>query len=46
VDLATYSRNEATTDVNENFRFILHPKLTPIQSRAFQLLGIDPDRTQ
>jgi transposase len=45
-DLATYSRIQATTALNEKYIFTLHTKPTPIQQRAFQLLGINPDRTQ
>ncbi|MGB9117933.1 IS1634 family transposase [Bradyrhizobium sp.] len=45
-DLATYSRIQATTALNEKYIFTLHTKPTPIQHRAFELLGISPDRTQ
>jgi hypothetical protein len=45
-DLATYCRIQATTALNEKYRFTLHTKPTPIQQRAFELLGINPDRTQ
>jgi hypothetical protein len=46
VDLATYSRIQATTALNEKYVFTLHTRPTPIQQRAFELLGINPDRTQ
>ena len=45
-DLATYSRIQATTALNEKHVFTLHTRPTPIQQRAFELLGINPDRTQ
>jgi hypothetical protein len=45
-DLATYSRIHATTALNEKYIFILHTRATQIQKRAFELLGINPDRTQ
>jgi Transposase DDE domain len=45
-DLATYSRIQATTALNEKYIFTLHTRPTPIQQRAFELLGINPDRTQ
>ena len=45
-DLATYSRIQATTALNEKYVFTLHTRPTTIQQRAFELLGINPDRTQ
>jgi len=45
-DLATYSRIQATTALNEKYVFTLHTRPTPTQQRAFELLGINPDRTQ
>ena len=45
-DLATYCRIEATTALNEKYVLTLHTRPTPIQSRAFELLAINPDRTQ
>ena len=45
-DLATYCRINATTTYNENYIFTLHTMPTPTQQRAFELLGINPDRTQ
>jgi hypothetical protein len=45
-DLATYSRIQATTALNEKYIFTLHTRPTPTQQRAFELLGINPDRTQ
>ncbi|MGO9768210.1 MAG: IS1634 family transposase [Roseiarcus sp.] len=45
-DLATYSRIQATTALNQKYVFILHTRPTPTQQRAFELLGVNPDRTQ
>ena len=45
-DLATYCRIQATTALNEKYVFTLHTRPTPIQQRAFELLAINPDRTQ
>ncbi len=45
-DLATYSRIQATTALNQKYVFILHTRPTPTQQRAFELLGINPNRTQ
>jgi len=45
-DLGTYCRIQATTALNEKYIFTLHTRPTPTQQRAFELLGINPDRTQ
>jgi hypothetical protein len=45
-DLGTYCRIQATTALNEKYLFTLHTRPTPIQQRAFELLAINPDRTQ
>src|SRR5712691_9309260 len=45
-DLGTYCRLQATTAINEKYLFTLHTRPTPTQQHAFQLLGINPDRTQ
>ena len=45
-DLATYSRIQATTALNDKYVFTLHTRPTPTQKRAFELLAINPDRTQ
>src|SRR6266851_1064384 len=45
-DLATYCRINATTALNEKYVFTLHTRPTPTQQRAFELLAINPDRTQ
>jgi Transposase DDE domain len=45
-DLATYCRHRATTALNPKYDFTLHTRPTQTQQRAFELLGINPDRTQ
>jgi hypothetical protein len=45
-DLATYCRIQATTPLNEKYVFTLYSKPTPTQKRAFDLIGITPERTQ
>jgi hypothetical protein len=45
-DLSTYSRIQATTALNEKYVFTLHTRPTPVQQRAFELLAVNPDRTQ
>src|SRR6202049_2104538 len=45
-DLATYARIQATTVFNDKYVFTLHTRPTPIQQRAFELLALNPDRTQ
>ena len=45
-DLATYSRIQASTTLNDKYLFTLHTRPTIIQQRAFELLAINPDRTQ
>jgi transposase len=45
-DLATYARIQATTVLNDKYVFTLHTRPTPIQRRAFELLAVNPDRTQ
>jgi hypothetical protein len=45
-DLATYCRMQAATALNENYVFTVYSRPTPIQARAFELLGVKPDRTQ
>jgi hypothetical protein len=45
-DLATYSRIQATTALNQKYVFTLYTRPTQTQQRAFELLGINPDRTQ
>jgi hypothetical protein len=45
-DLATYARIQATTALNEKYVFTLHTRPTTVQQRAFELLAVNPDRTQ
>ena len=45
-DLSTYSRIQATTALNDKYVFTIHTRPTPIQQRAFELLAVNPDRTQ
>ena len=45
-DLATFARVEATTALNENYVLTLYSRPTPLQQRAFELLGVTPERTQ
>ena len=45
-DLATVTRNEVTTPAAPDRTLILYPRLTPLQQKAFDLLGIDPACTQ
>jgi len=45
-DLGTYCRIQVTTALNEKYVFTLHTRPNPTQQRAFELLGINPDRTQ
>jgi hypothetical protein len=45
-DLATFTRNEVTTPAAPDRTLILYPRLTPLQQKTFDLLGLDPTRTQ
>jgi transposase len=45
-DLGTYCRIQAATALNENYVFTIYSRPTPTQARAFELLGVKPDRTQ
>ena len=36
----------SSTPVNDNYLFTLYSRPTPTQQRAFELLGIKPERTQ
>ena len=45
-DLATYARIQATTALNEKHVFTLYTRPTTLQQRAFELLAVNPDRTQ
>src|ERR1700719_1444575 len=39
-DLATVTRNTMAMDGQPDANFVLYPQLTPVQARAFQLLGV------
>ncbi len=45
-DLATYSRIQVATALNENYVFTVYSRPTLTQTRTFELLGVKPDRTQ
>jgi hypothetical protein len=45
-DLATFTRNEATTPAAPGQILIVYPRPTPIQQKAFDLLAVNPTRTQ
>jgi len=45
-DLTTFTRNEVTTSAAPDRALIVYPRLTPIQQKAFELLGSNPSRTQ
>jgi hypothetical protein len=45
-ELAAYARIDATTALDENYVFTLYSRPTPVQQRAFELLGVTPERTQ
>lgn len=44
--LATLTRNITATPLNDDHELILYARPTPIQTKAFDLLGIKPERTQ
>jgi hypothetical protein len=44
--LATLTRNTTVTKGNENLEITLYARPTDIQSKAFELLGVNPQRTQ
>lgn len=45
-ELATLTRNITATPLNDDHELILYARPTPIQTKAFDLLGIKPERTQ
>ena len=45
-DLATCSRMQAATAINENYVFTVYSRPTQTQARAFELLAVRPERTQ
>jgi Transposase DDE domain len=40
-DLATVTRNTMTMATSPDAPFVIYPQLTPVQARAFQLLGVN-----
>ena len=45
-DLATLTRSTVSTALNENYTFTVDTRPTPIHNKAFELLGVKPERTQ
>ena len=45
-DLATVTRNTMATVQSLDATFVLYPKLTPLQDRAFRLLGVNVNCSQ
>lgn len=45
-DLATLTLNKTVTPLNDDYELALFARPTPIQAKAFNLLGIKPERTQ
>jgi Transposase DDE domain len=45
-DLATVTRNTMAIADRPDATFVLYPQLTPLQAKAFQLLGVAVNRTQ
>lgn len=45
-DLATLTLNVAHTALNAGAKLLITARPTPVQEKAFRLLGADPDRTQ
>ncbi len=45
-DLATLTRSTVLTALNENYTFTVDARPTPIHNKAFELLGVKPERTQ
>jgi hypothetical protein len=45
-DLATLTRNQIATGVTDTCEITACARPTPIQHKAFDLLGIDPECTQ
>jgi transposase len=45
-ELATLTRNITATPLNDDHELILYARPTPIQTKAFELLRINPERTQ
>jgi hypothetical protein len=45
-DLATLTRSTVSTALNQNYTFTVDTRPTPIHNKAFQILGVNPERTQ
>lgn len=45
-DLATLTYNVCSTPINPKATFITTTRPTPLQAKAFELLGVNPNRTQ
>ena len=45
-DLATLSLSTVATAINEDYTFTVSARPTPVQQKAFDLLGVNPGRTQ
>src|ERR1700737_3067022 len=45
-DLGTLAYNVTHTQLNPKAKIILTPRPTPLQAKAFALLGLNPARTQ
>ena len=45
-DLATLTRNTVTTPLAGAGELTVYARPTPVQARAFALLGVSPERTQ
>ena len=45
-DLATFTRNQVITPAAPDRTLLLYSRPTPLQQKVFDLLGIDPTRTQ
>ncbi|NJO38999.1 MAG: hypothetical protein HC871_17120, partial [Rhizobiales bacterium] len=45
-ELATLTRNITATLLNDEHEITLYARPTPLQTKAFELLGIKPERTQ
>jgi len=45
-DLATLTRSTVSTALNPNYTFTVDTRPTPIHNKAFELLGVKPERTQ
>jgi hypothetical protein len=44
--LAALTRNKTVTPLNDTYELTLYARPTALQTKAFELLGIKPERTQ